>query len=195
MEDSLDLEDEEKIILYSLGALDRTPLRSKIKLHKLLFLFSNVFKDFKDLFEFESHLFGPYSETINYLLEDLEKLGLVEVQGNKYKLTEKGSRLFKKLNPNPEVIKVLEDFKEFLNDLTDDEILAFIYVSYPKYIEESAKWEKLKKIRDQLALSLLRKHKVSFGKAVEISGLKSSDFEDLAKKMEIRWRHDYKDLR
>ena len=53
----------------------------------------------------------------------------------------------------------LKIFKEFLNDLPDEEILAFIYVSYPDYISESAKWDELKPERIKIAVSLLRKEK------------------------------------
>ncbi len=183
-----DLDDEEKIVLFSLGALDNNPLRSKIKIQKLLFLISNVFKEYKDLLEFEPHLFGPYSETVEYILEDLIKLGLVVKDGSKYELTEKGKKLYSHLKPKKELTNVIEDFKEFLNDLPDNEILAFVYVTYPDYISESAKWDELKKDRVRLAISLLKKEKISFGKAVEISGLKSKDFEDFLKKRGIKWR-------
>ncbi len=183
-----DLEDEEKIIVYSLGALNNTPLRSKIKLQKLLFLVSNVFKEYRDLLEFEPHLFGPYSETVNYVLEDLMKLGLVYQEGSKYTLTEKGFELFNHLKPKKELLKVIEDFKEFLNDLSDDEVLSFIYASYPNYISESAKWDELKGNRAKFAVSLLKKQKISFGKAAEIAGLKTAEFEDLLMNAKVRWK-------
>lgn len=182
------LEDEEKVVIYSLGALDNNPLRSKIKIQKLLFLISNVFKEYKDLLEFEPHLFGPYSETLDYLVQDLQKLGLIEIEGSRYKLTKNGFELYQQLKPKRELMNVVEDFKEFLNDLPDEEILAFIYVSYPDYISESAKWDELKPERIKIAVSLLRKEKISFGKAIEISGLSLSKFEELLKKNNIKWK-------
>lgn len=182
------LEDEEKMVIYSLGALDNTPLRSKIKIQKLLFLISNVFKEYKDLLEFEPHLFGPYSETLDYLVQDLQKLGLIEIEGSKYKLTKKGVELYHQLKPKKELMIVVEDFKDFLNDLPDEEILTFVYVSYPAYISESAKWDELKIDRIKIAVSLLRKEKVSFGKAIEISGLSASKFEEFLKKNSIKWK-------
>ncbi len=182
------LEDDEKIIIYSLGALGNTPLRSKIKIQKLLFLISNVFKEYEELLEFEPHLFGPYSEKVEDIVQDLQKLGLIEVEGSRYKLTKKGFELYLHLKPKKELMDVIADFKEFLNDLRDDDILAFVYVSYPEYIGESAKWDDLKKERLEIAVSLLRKEKVSFGKAVEISGLSSSRFEELLKNKNIKWK-------
>ncbi len=183
-----DLEDEEKIVIYSLGSLDNSPLRSIIKIQKLLFLISNVFKEYKDLLEFEPHLFGPYSETLDYIVQDLQKLGLVEVDGSRYNLTKKGLELYAQLKPKKELMNVVDDFKEFLNDLPDDEILAFIYVSYPTYISESAKWDELKHDRVRIAISLLRKEKISFGKASELSGLSLTKFEELLKKNNIKWK-------
>jgi uncharacterized protein YwgA len=171
-----DLEDEEKIILYALGALNGTPIRSKTKLQKLLFLVSNVFENYKDLLEFEPHFFGPYSETVDTVLDDLVSLGLVKKGGNKYSLTSEGFYIYDNLRPKKELKYVIDDFKVFLNDLPQDELLAFIYVTYPRYTEESAKWNKIQANRKKIAVSLLRKHKVSFGKAVEISGLSSSEF-------------------
>lgn len=183
-----DLDDEEKIVLFSSGALGNTPLRSKVKIQKILFLVSNVFKEYKDLLEFEPHLFGPYSETVDYILEDLIKLGLINQEGSKYRLTEKGKGLYSQLRPKKELIRVIEDFKGFLNNLPDNEILAFVYVTYPDYISESAKWDELKQDRVRIAISLLKKEKISFGKAVEISGLKSKDFEENLNKRGIKWR-------
>jgi len=182
------LNDEEKVIIYVVGSLDNTPLRSRTKLQKVLFLVSNVFKDYKDLLEFEPHLFGPYSETIDYVLEDLIKLGLINQAGNRYELTDQGKKIYSCLKPNPSLIKVIEDFKQFLNDLSDDEVLVFVYVSYPEFIKESAKWEDLKEKRVNIAISLLKKQKISFGKAVQISGLKQDSFEGILKKNNIKWR-------
>lgn len=191
MEESLriDLDDDEKLVLYAVGALDNSPLESKIKIQKLMFLISNVFKDFQGLLHFEPHLFGPYSETLVNVLDSLIRLGLVEeVHGSSYRLNDAGMRMYLSLKPKPELVRVIEDFKGFLNDLSNNEILAFIYVSYPQYISESIKWDELKLNRQKFAISLFKKSKVSFGKAAEIAGLSSIDFDKILKDRRIRWR-------
>lgn len=183
-----DLEEEEKLIIYALGAFKSRPLKSKIKLQKLIFLISNVFKEYKQLFEFEPHLFGPYSETLDAILDNLVKLGLIKKEKSEFSLTKKGLEVYKILKPKKELIQVIEDFKEFLHDLSDEEILTFIYVSYPQYISESAKWDELKKKRLKIAISLLQKGKISFNKAAEISGLNVEKFGEFLEKKKIRWR-------
>ncbi|HNR44659.1 MAG TPA: UPF0175 family protein [Methanofastidiosum sp.] len=182
------LEKEEKIIIYAIGALDNAPVRSKIKLQKLLFLVSNVFREYEDLLEFEPHLFGPYSEIVNDILEDLIKMELVEKYGSSYKLTPLGNDLYTRIQPTKELESVIIDFKDFLNDLSENELLSFIYVTYPNYIGESAKWNELKKDRIRYAISLLKKQKISFSKASELAGLNSIEFDEQLKSRGIKWR-------
>lgn len=182
------LEKEEKIIIYAIGALDNSPVRSKIKLQKLLFLVSNVFQEYEDLLEFEPHLFGPYSEIVNDILEDLIKMELVEKDGSSYKLTPLGNDLYTRIQPTKELESVIVDFKEFLNDLSENELLSFIYVTYPNYIGESAKWNELKKDRIMYAISLLKKQKISFSKASELAGLNIMEFDEQLKTRGVKWR-------
>lgn len=182
------LNDEEKLVLYAIGAVDNSPLKSRIKIQKLMFLISNIFKDFQGLLHFEPHLFGPYSETLDNVLESLIRLGLVESIGSNFRLTNSGLKAYSSLKPKPELARVIDDFKRFLNDLNDEEVLAFIYASYPKYISESVKWDELKPRRKDFAISLFRKNKVSFGKAAEIAGLNPVEFDMLLKNKNVRWR-------
>ncbi|HVP96736.1 UPF0175 family protein [Methanoregula sp.] len=187
-EASSSLNDEEKLVLFAIGSLDYAPIRSKIKIQKILFLVSNVFKGFQDLLDYEPHLFGPYSETLDYVLESLIKLGLVKREGSFYRLTDEGETLVNSLRPKPELLAVINDFKSFLNDLTDEEILVFVYVSYPQFISESVKWDELKPKRVSIALSLLNKSKISFSKAAEIAGMNAVDFDKLLKDRGMPWR-------
>ena len=187
-DEAIDLEDEEKLLLYVIGALNYAPLRSKIKIQKLIFLISNVFRGFQQLLHYEPHYLGPYSETLENTLNSLIRLGYIEAKDSNFRLTKKGVNIFESLTPKPELVRVIEDFKGFLNDLSDNEILAFIYTSYPEYISESVKWDELKPKRVNFAISLLKNDKVSFGKAAEIAGLNQIEFDRILKGRNLRWR-------
>ncbi len=184
-----DLDEEEKLILYAIGSLENTPIKGKIKLQKLLFLVSNVFGSLEDLLMYEPHLYGPYSEVVDNVLQSLIRLGLVKGTKRGYYLTDEGKKVFNSLTPKEELVRVITDFKEFLNDLSNDELLAFIYVSYPEYIKESVKWDELKPKRKRLAISLLKKGKVSFSKAAEIAGMSPGEFDNYLKDMGVAWRN------
>jgi uncharacterized protein YwgA len=181
------LDDKEMIILYSIGSLDQ-PLRSKLKLQKILFLVTNVFDDLQDLLKFEPNLMGPYSERIDYVLQDFERMGLVEVQGSNYSLTKKGEEVYIHLKPKAELANVINDFKDFLNDLSDNEVMTFIYTFYPKYTSESTKWNELKEKRIDYATKLLIKGKVSFSKAAQIADMNALEFADSLRRGNIKWR-------
>ena len=114
----------------------------------------------------------------------------MESIGSNFRLTRAGLKANSSLKPKPELARVIDDFKRFLNDLNDEEVLAFIYTSYPKYISESVKWDELKPRRKDFAIALFRKNKVSFGKAAEIAGLNPMEFDILLKNKNIRWRRN-----
>ena len=118
--------------------------------------------------------------------EELEQLllnDLVEVEQNKIKLTKIGEEVAKKIvqNLDPSSLKIIAELKEFLNDLSQDELLAFIYFSYPDMVEESIKYEQILPKRKEIALRVYKKEKVSLEKAAEIAGLSIEAFRDLLK--------------
>ncbi|MEI7857826.1 MAG: hypothetical protein WCH85_10025, partial [Methanomicrobiales archaeon] len=69
-------------------------------------------------------------------------------------------------------------YKEFLNDLSRDEILLFVYVSYPDFMEKSAVCERVIRKRIPTAISLYKKEKVSLEKAAFLAGLPVEKFLD-----------------
>ena len=84
-----------------------------------------------------------------------------------------------KQDSEPEVLQQIAEFKELLNDLTYDELLAFVYFSHPsleEIIGESSWYEEFLPIRERLAISLYEKDKVSAQKAAQIAGEYLGDF-------------------
>ena len=182
------LDETESVVLYSIGALGFTPLRSMVKLQKMHFLLANAFPDLQPLLNFRPSLLGPHSEVVESVLENLKNLNLVRQSRGSFALTTKGRHEFDKLHMNEGMVQVIEDFKDFLNDLPDNEVLTFIYIFYPEYISESAKWDELKGRRTEIAVSMLRKQKISFSKALEMSDLDGNKFIALLKASGVRWR-------
>ena len=80
-------------------------------------------------------------------------------EGQEYHITPDGIAALDKVRPfSAEEIEAIGDFKEFLNDLTLDELLLFIYISYPKYRKESAICERvIKKTNPNCGLPLQKR--------------------------------------
>ncbi|MBB6496005.1 hypothetical protein [Methanococcus maripaludis] len=174
-----DLEDEEKLVLYCIGALDNEPIKSKIKFQKMLFLVSTVFEGYIDILDFEPYAYGPYSETADSVVEDLLKLGLVTTvasRGTQYKLSEKGIEVLNELNPKNALMHIISHFKKMVNNMTDTELLVLIYTSFPEYTKNSVVWDDIKNKRHDIATRLLKKGIIDFKKALNVSGMDEAEF-------------------
>ncbi len=172
------LTETQKYALLLLSANNFEPIKGKLWYQKELFLLCKNNEELADDADFEADFMGPYSETADEELEQLESARVVEKEGNKLKLTGLGQEIAQiiKENTTTDEKEMIEDFKDMLNDLTEDELLGFIYFTYPEMTEESIKIKKIQPKRKKIALNLYAKSKISFGKALEISGTNIDDF-------------------
>ena len=136
-----------------------------------------------------AYLFGSYAKGTQDKKSDidiavyLKDEKILEKEGNKLKLTGLGRDIAEILekNTSDEEKEMIEDFKSELNDLTEDELLGFIYFTFPEMTRESVKFEKIKPKRMNIALSLYAKSKISLGEALEIAGMNIDTFMKEAK--------------
>jgi predicted HTH domain antitoxin len=172
----------QKYTLLLLSANNNQPITGKVWFQKELFLVSENLPRLEKETAFEGSLMGPYSENANVELEQLRTEGLVQLNG-KIKLTLEGQKVVErlKLRATEQTKAILEEMKSFINDLSEDELLAFVYFSYPKMTEESILYDEIKQKRVILAISLYAKKKVSIGRAAIIAGISQEDFITIAK--------------
>lgn len=113
-------------------------------------------------------------------MRNLKSLGFVEEKYHEYQITSRGVAALSKAKSvfTGEQIEVIQGFKEFLNNLSRDEILLFVYVSYPDFIEKSAVYERVIRKWIPTAISLYREGKVSLEKAAFLAGLPVEKFLD-----------------
>jgi predicted HTH domain antitoxin len=182
-----DLSNIQKYILVLLSTNNFELIKGNLWLQKELFLLSQNYDDLKHESEFEPYFLGPHSEVVEEELNDLFQAGLVNRDDSKIKLTplgkEIGSLLCQKISNENQ--KFISELKEFLNDLNQDELLGFIYFSYPDMRKESIKFENIKQKRNTIALNLYQKGKISLGKAAEIAGMTIETFIHLLKQRNI----------
>lgn len=175
------LNEVDRFILLLLGAKNSEPIPGPIHLQKEMYLLQNVFPKLAEDTGFEPYFLGPESEIVADEAEQLDMSGLIEARPGQLELTSEGkeiSELLRKKSDDKEIQKV-EEFKDMLNDLSKDEVLTFIYFSYPSPEElekESIEYRNLLPKRAKIAISLYKKDKVSAQKAAQIAGLDLEDF-------------------
>jgi len=170
-----DLSLTQKISILLIGANSFQPLRGELWFQKELFLIAQNVKELEEEADFESDFIGPYSEIADEELEQLRREGIVKKE--KIELTPYGREAAKYLQREspPGILELISEMKSFLNNLTREELLGFIYYSFPEMRIESVEFAEIERIRKQIAISLFKKGKVSLGKAASIAGLSQDE--------------------
>lgn len=177
-----------KYSLLLLNAIDNEPIKGKTIFMKELFLISKNILELEEITDFEADNYGPSSDYVSNTLEDLEVVKLLNKINGRYMLTDSGKEIVDiiKKDISENEIDMIEDMKRLCNNLNTDEILALVYYTYPEMTIESLVKDKIESKREKIALSLLKKGKVSIGKASEIAGFPMNSFYKLLKEKKIK---------
>jgi predicted HTH domain antitoxin len=169
------LSDSQKLSILLLSSNLFEPLRGKLWYQKELFLIAKNIPQLEEEIDFEEDFLGPYSEIADSELEQLRTENIIEKR--KLRLTAYGREIAKLLaaKASEKLLQLISDIKSFLNNLTNDELLGFIYFSYPEFTTESLEFERIKKNRIPISISLFEKRKISLGKAAEIAGISQEE--------------------
>ena len=177
-----------KYSLLLLNAIDNEPIKGKTRFMKELFLISKNILELEEITDFEADNYGPSSDYVSNTLEDLEVVKLLNKINGRYMLTDSGKEIVDiiKKDISENEVDMIDDMKRLCNNLNTDEILALVYYTYPEMTIESLVKDKIESKREKIALSLLKKGKVSIGKASEIAGFPMNSFYKLLKEKKIK---------
>jgi len=173
-----DMSELQKYIVLLLNSNKNAPIKGNTWFQKELFLIANNVNSLAEEASFDSDMYGPFSENAAEQLEELEMDDVVAKVGNKMFLSDLGSKIADKLikKTPKERLEMISEFKSLINDLNDDEVLTFVYFTFPEFTEESLVLDKIKKNRKQVAIKLYNKDKISLRRAAEIAGIPLEKF-------------------
>ena len=165
------------VILEILRANKKESIKSNIIFQKIAFLSLINFEKLFTVADFIPHRFGPYSESLKMTKKQLINMGEIEVlNGKELKITEKGlerlNQVEKELAETPlkKFKNIIQDNKESFNDFNTDEILAYIYKSFPEYVEPSIKAEQI-----DYEKQFLKRGKLGISSISKLLGLTSEE--------------------
>jgi len=171
-----DISEIKKYLILLLSSNNSEPINGKMWYQKELFILAKNDETLSEESGFEPYFWGPYSELAESEMDELVQLGLVKSEGSKYVLTGFGKEAAAKLGdqvPKHEK-ELVDDIKQLLNDFSKDELLLFLYVSYPEMCEDAVELRSLIAKRKEIAIGLYKKGKISVGKASELAGVSVS---------------------
>jgi len=174
--DSLTISQKYAILLLSSNNFES--IKGKLWYQKELFLLAKNIENLEKLTDFEGDFIGPYSEIVDEESKQLELYEILESEDYEIKLTNFGRKIAKLLDKkiDQKEKEVIFELKSFLNDMTQDELLCFIYFTYPEMTKESIKFDKINLKKKEIALRLYKKGKISLGKASEIAEIPIENF-------------------
>lgn len=173
-----------KIILILLLQKNKEKIPGKLWLQKELYVILKNLKTVTTEEIYEPHLLGQYSEDAEVAVEQIGMMGLLDPMEKGFILSEKGEKVAKEALKefSQEALQFIEEIKVFLNDMKKNELLGYIYYTYPEMAVNSIKKQEIEQKRVEIALQLYLKEKISIGKAVEIAGIKRIDLIKLLRK-------------
>lgn len=176
-----ELDNVQKIFLLLLDAKNGEPIPGNIWLQKEVFQIAKNLEPLERYLEYEPNVQGPFSEDVKNILDDLQYLGFVKKKRRSIEITEYGKQIADKIKKKAkkDLLRLVEDVKKFMNDLSKEELLLYIYFSYPEMKEESLEKEEINQRRKEIAKKLYENGKVSIEKASELAGISISQFRGL----------------
>jgi uncharacterized protein YwgA len=169
------------LLVLILAIEDRTKQKAmnKLHFHKAIYYFENLRGD-KEV-SFSNYKYGGVSFELTENMETLEESGLVTRVGTKYTLTPEGERLAKQLTSDygehdPDTLRKLEYAKILLNDLTDRELLFFMYMTFPETQVNSIEFENLVKDKSNWTRRLFLRGRINAATGAQWLGMNQRDF-------------------
>lgn len=177
-----DLGQEGKILLRLVGSNNGEAVPRNLWLQKELFQLSKGFPDLEEFLDFQPHLQGPFSEEVEAVEKRLKRLGLIDRNSSgEIELTSKGRNFDDELQEEipGHIQEAMKEIKDFMNDLSKDELLAYIYYTYPEMTADSVEKKDIDDKREELAQQMYEEDKISLEKASEIAGMSISKYKGL----------------
>jgi uncharacterized protein YwgA len=179
-----ELDQSDKLFLLLLGSEGGRAVPGDLWIQKEMFLIAENIPELKEHLDFKPHYKGPYSETVEDTLDVLEKYGLIVWDSDSIKLTSEGREVYRGVIDEvpSHIVALVEDVKEFANDLSREELLVYVYFSdddiYEDMTTNSKIKEDLEQNKEEIAKQLHEKGKISGQKAAELAGLPLHEFKN-----------------
>ena len=168
-----------RYVIITLGASSFRPVRDITYLQNIIFLLSESNPKLGRKTRYMYTPMGPHSKAVEEIVNDLTNNGFIENKNGRLYLSGAGTAPF---------YSFLEDVtgrqydtvvrrKEFMNDLTPDEMLSLIHSCYPA--PEYDRHCRVMADRVRHAVSMYESGKIGMKRAAQVAGMTLDDFSTL----------------
>jgi len=166
------------ILVLSIKDKQDQKAMNRLQFQKAIRLFEYLQQE-KEI-HFSNFKYGGVSYELQENVGTLEECGLVTKAGTKYVLTEEGEKAAQELlrKHDKEAIRKLTFAKTLVNDLTDKELLFYMYMLLPETRVNSTEFDKLYTERETLVRRLFMKGAINAATAAAWLNINEKEFLD-----------------
>ena len=166
----------EDLFLAVFYADNQAKIKGRTWLQKIIYIISKSLK--LPEFEFKPYNFGGCSEEVIDLKEDYSNVGYITEDSSGIGITnigiEDARAAWNKLDEKTR--SYIDNVKRFVNELNEDELIAYVYSQWPEDASNSLIRDRVMKRRVNIAVNLFKKGKVSLQRGAIIAGMSEKEF-------------------
>ena len=164
------------------------PIRGKTKLQKMVFMLTEGEDGGDGPCGCDAGRYGPHSDAVDEEAGYLAKAGILCTDGAGISVTPLGREVAGRIAAEEDrrTLDMIDRYKEMFNDLTADELLAYVYSAYPDTAARSLAYGRVAPNMERHVMSMLKKEKITSERASELLGRPLEDVLGLAGRMRIR---------
>ncbi len=165
----------QRLIVLLAASGGGAPITGQTMLQWMTFLLSEGSGDMAGRCGYGAGSYGPHSEIVCEAARLLGEIGVLcfDDSGGNISITPAGRRVAEEIaeEEDDDTLDIIDSCKDMLNDLPDDEALAYVCLSYPSMAGRPAVHDRVRRGAERHVMSMLRKEKISSERAAELLGM------------------------
>lgn len=164
------------------------PIRGRMKLQKMVFMLACGNGREGGSFGYGASGGGPHSDIVEEEAGHLEDVGVLRTDGEDVSVTQLGREVAGRIADGEDrrTLDRIDRYKEVFNDMTADELLTYVYSSYPDMAARSLTYDRVMSDKERHTVSMLVGGKIALGRAAEILDRPVDDVWRMAGRMRIQ---------
>ena len=164
------------------------PIMGRMKLQKMVFMLTRGNGKEGGSFGYGASGSGPHSNIVEEETLHLEDVGVLRTDGKNITVTQLGREVAGRIADGEDrcALDRIDRYKEVFNDMTADELLTYVYCSYPDMAARSPTYDRVMSDKERHTVSMLVGGKIALGRAAEILDRPVDDVWRMAGRMRIQ---------
>ncbi len=164
------------------------PIRGRTKLQKIVFMLTENKGWECGPCGYVAGSHGPHSDIVEEEAARLEDAGILRTDGEDVSITQLGGEVAGRIagGEDRRTLARIDEYKDVFNSMTADELLAYVYSTYPDMATRSPTYDRIMSSKERHAVSMLVKGNISLGRAAEILDRPVEDVWEMAGRMRVQ---------